>query len=350
MILTDKISIDELTRPTNLDEHWMRIAILEAYQGQGFTKPNPMVGAVLISDNGEFIAKGYHRYFGGAHAEVDVIQQAIAQGHSLKNTTLYCTLEPCCHTDKKTPPCLPLILQHHFKRVVIGTTDPNPKVRGKSLAALAEAGVEVKMGVLKNACQFLIREFNQEHLQKRPYLHLKMAQSLDGSHGPTVGKNSQARWMTNLAAKNYVHQLRAISDAVLIGGETLRQDSPLLNCRLEYFTKNDSFKQPVKLLLSNKEHLLQDSSFEVFKSIETLLSSNHKRILVEAGPKLMSLFIENNYFDELSIILAPCLLGNIQKLKFMQDYPLEEAIKLSTGKWIPLDDNILFHWVRPQNL
>ncbi len=350
MLLTDKLYIDELSRPHTLDEHWMRVAILEAYKAHGFTKPNPLVGAVLVSPTGELLAANHHQVFGGPHAEVNVINQAKALGHNLKGATLYCTLEPCCHTDKKTPPCLPLVINEQIGRVVIGRIDPNPKVSGKSILSLKDAGIHVSEGVLAKACDHLIREFIHEHATNLPYTHLKIAQSLDGSHGPTIGHNSQARWMTNDSAKDYVHELRAISDAVAIGGETLRQDSPLLTCRLNQFSQRADFKQPTKLLLSSKIQEGEKLGFQTYRDIESLRQSSFKRILIEAGPSLMSQLIERHNFNELSIILAPCLLGNIQKLKFVQDYSLANSIQLPQGKWMTLGDNILFHWIKPNNV
>jgi diaminohydroxyphosphoribosylaminopyrimidine deaminase/5-amino-6-(5-phosphoribosylamino)uracil reductase len=346
MLITDKIYIDQYSRPHNVDEHWMRMAILEAYQAQGFTKPNPMVGAVIIDQEGRVLAKAHHPFFGASHAEVLAIEAAKKMGFDLKNSILYCTLEPCCHTEKKTPPCLPKVLEQNFSKVVIGRLDPNPKVSGKSIEVLKNKGITVQVGVLEKACSFLIREFIHEQQKARPYLHLKIAQSLDGSHGPTQGENSDARWMTNSVAKDYVHSLRAISNSVLIGGETLRQDTPKLNCRLGHFQYHPHFKQPQRCVLTNKELPTDSDSYHVFKNFDEIIQSQFQRILIEAGPKLMALFLEQGIFDELSIILTPYFLGNIQKIKFMQDYGLDKKIDLSHGKWIPLENNMLFHWVK----
>lgn len=139
-----------------------------------------------------------------------------------------------------------------IKRVVLGTLDPNPKVSGKSVEVLRAAGVKVTVGVLEVACRYLIREFIHQQKTNSPYLHLKIAQSLDGSHGATTGQTSHDRWMTNNVAKNYVHQLRAISDAVLVGGETLRCDKPQLTCRLAKYSDRADFKQPQKIVLTKK--------------------------------------------------------------------------------------------------
>lgn len=347
MLITDKIYIDELTRPRNLDEHWMRLAIKCAYEGSPMTKPNPLVGAVLVDASGQLIATGFHRSFGGIHAEVDVISKAMEKNVTLENATLYCTLEPCCHTEKKTPPCLPLVLKHKIKRVVIGSLDPNPQVSGKSIQQLKATGTEVTVGVLENACKFLIREFSHKQIHQRPYIHLKIAQSLDGSHGPTQGKTSLERWMTNDEAKDYVHQLRAVSDAVLIGGETYRQDKPQLTCRIPNITQEKNFKQPTKLLLSRTERPKQDDNYVVLTSLTELNTmSNYQRILVEAGPRLMSMLLEEKLVDELSIIMTPTILGNIQKLKFMKEYGLKDAIQFNHAHWIELNGNLLFHWVK----
>lgn len=352
MLLTDQFYLNQYARPHSLDEHWMRVAIQQAYFGRGFTKPNPMVGAVLINKQGFVIGLGYHTKFGQAHAEVETIQQAVKKQHSLEDCTLYCTLEPCCHNNKKTPPCLPLILEKKIKRIVIGTLDPNPAVCGKSVDALKQQGVEVTVGILENACRFLIKEFITKTLTNLPYVHLKIAQSLDGSHGTTEGDSSQDRWMTNEMAKNYVHELRANTHGVVIGGNTLRSDKPQLNCRIHPFYDSPDFRQPDKIILTknkNIEHqqLKKQIDYNYYSTLEELSSSHYQSLLIEAGPKLMSSFIEKKFYNEISIIVTPKILGNIQKLKFMQDYNLKEAVDLNSGQWFKMQDNYLFHWVKP---
>lgn len=347
MLLTDKFYINKYARPQTLDEHWMLMAIHQAYLGRGFTRPNPMVGSVLINKHGFLVGQGFHSRFGQPHAEVEAIQDALSKKISVEDCTLYCTLEPCGHTHKKTPPCLPLILEKKIKRVVIGTLDPNPAVYGKSIEALKRAGVEVTVGVLQNACRYLIKEFSYKLNENLPYIHLKIAQTLDGSHGVIKGNSSQDRWMTNSEAKNYVHELRANNEAILIGGNTLRCDKPQLNCRLLNFTNSPHFHQPAKIILSQKNnHEWKENDYHFFSNFEDLLRCEYQSILIEAGPKLMSTFMEKKLFNEISIIVTSKILGNIQKLNFKQDYNLDDAIDLSTGQWFKMRDNYLFHWIK----
>ncbi|MDK3000937.1 bifunctional diaminohydroxyphosphoribosylaminopyrimidine deaminase/5-amino-6-(5-phosphoribosylamino)uracil reductase RibD, partial [Clostridium perfringens] len=157
-----------------MDEFFMKKALELARKGEGYVNPNPLVGAVIVK-GGEIIGQGYHEFFGGNHAEVNAINSSIK---STEGATIYVTLEPCCHYGK-TPPCVEAIIKNKFKRVVIGTLDPNPLVSGKSIKILRESGIEVKVGVLEKECIRLNEIFNFYIKESRPFIALKWAMTLD---------------------------------------------------------------------------------------------------------------------------------------------------------------------------
>ena len=207
------------------DEFFMRRALTLARRGLGRTSPNPMVGAVLVRQ-GEIVGEGYHRRYGGPHAEVEALRDA---GENIAGATMYVTLEPCCHRGKKTPPCLDALLGRGLARVVIGTIDPNPEVSGRSVRALEGTGIETTVGVLEEECRRL-NEAYFKYIQTRiPFVTLKVAQTLDGKIASSTG---DARWISSEASRRLAHRLRSVHDAVLVGIGTVLADDPLLTVRL----------------------------------------------------------------------------------------------------------------------
>ena len=202
----------------------MKRALNLARKGQGFVHPNPLVGAVLVKNN-KIIGEGAHERFGGPHAEVNAIRRA---AQSPAGATLYITLEPCAHTGK-TPPCTDLILKSNIKRVVVGAKDPHPLVSGKGLRILRNKGVRVETGVLEKEAAAMNRDFNYWVRRKVPYVIAKVAQSLDGK---IATKRGQSQWITGEEARRYGHGLRAASDAILVGVNTILRDDPRLSVRL----------------------------------------------------------------------------------------------------------------------
>ena len=209
------------------DNHprFMATAAAVARLGFGRTAPNPCVGAVLVR-NGKVVARGWHERFGGPHAEVNAIAHARRRGEDLSQCTLYVTLEPCNHHGK-TPPCTEAILAAGIRRVVVGTRDPNPQAAG-GIERLRAAGVEVIQGVLEDDCRDLIADFRLWQTSSRPYVLLKLAQTLDGKIAPRPGVPGA---VSGLRARRWVHRLRSRVGAVLVGGGTLRADNPQLTCR-----------------------------------------------------------------------------------------------------------------------
>jgi diaminohydroxyphosphoribosylaminopyrimidine deaminase/5-amino-6-(5-phosphoribosylamino)uracil reductase len=209
------------------DARFMRRAIRLAMNGRGSVEPNPMVGCVVVRA-GRVIGEGYHERYGGPHAEPNALAACAAAGESPEGATAYVTLEPCCHTNKKTPPCAPKLIEAKLARVVVGCLDPNPDVNGKGLAMLGEARIAVDGPMLEHEAKQLIAPFIARLCLRRPYVTLKWAQTADAKVAGARGARLQ---ISNQASTRLVHQLRANSDAVLIGITTATTDDPLLTAR-----------------------------------------------------------------------------------------------------------------------
>jgi len=192
------------------DEKYMRMALNLAVKGRGMTSPNPVVGAVVVN-NGRVVGTGYHKGPGQLHAEAVAIKES---GSEAAGATLYVSLEPCCHTDKRTPPCTREIISSGVRRVVAGMIDPNPLVNGRGIAELIDAGISVEKDVLNNdACR--INEIYTKFITSNiPFVILKSAASLDGKIALASG---ESRWITGKVARRYSHKLRSMVDAVMIG-------------------------------------------------------------------------------------------------------------------------------------
>jgi len=206
------------------DAAWMAQALALAALGEGTTRPNPLVGCVIVKD-GAIVGSGFHRAAGEAHAEALALAAA---GARASGATLYVNLEPCAHHGR-TGPCSAAIVGAGIDRVVAAIVDPNPLVDGRGLAALRSAGIRVTVGVLESEARALNASFLSTHLRGRPLVTLKAAQSLDGRISAAEGRS---RWVTGEASRRYAHRLRFRHDAVLVGAGTVRRDDPSLNVRL----------------------------------------------------------------------------------------------------------------------
>lgn len=301
------------------DEKYMLRAIQLAKCGEASTAPNPMVGAVIVR-NDCIVGEGYHRKYGGPHAEVNAVRSVrIPEGHTtlcdgqhnvsretseyFAECTMYVTLEPCSHWGK-TPPCCDMIVEHGFKRVVIGTQDPNAKVNGEGIRRMREAGIEVCVGVLENECRAINPCFNTSHSMLRPRITLKWAQMADGTMGLRAESNQRLRISTPFT-EMLVHRLRSRCQAIMVGTNTAIQDNPSLTTRL---WNGDS---PLRVTIDRKGRL--DSTTKVLSDgLETVVYHNeilseilfdlHKRgvqhLLVEGGSKLLQSFIDSNLWDD----------------------------------------------------
>lgn len=212
---------------TTDDSKWMKLALREAARGAGYVSPNPMVGCAIVSSEGKLLSKGYHERYGEAHAEVNAIA-AIKNEHDLIDATVYVTLEPCSHYGK-TPPCALALAELPIKRVVVAMIDPNPKVSGKGIEMLRANSIQVDVGLMKDEATRLNEFFLTYITTGRPFVTLKLAQTLDAY---TAAPDGMSQWITGEASRARVHEWRSVYDAVMIGRETALADNPSLNVRL----------------------------------------------------------------------------------------------------------------------
>jgi diaminohydroxyphosphoribosylaminopyrimidine deaminase/5-amino-6-(5-phosphoribosylamino)uracil reductase len=209
----------------SLDKKYMRMALRLATKAQGRTSPNPLVGAIVVKD-GKVLSRGYHPKAGDSHAEVLALKKA---GEAAEGATLYVTLEPCTHTDKRTPPCCPLVIQSGVKRVVVAMIDPNPRVSGKGILALRKAGIEVETKVLEAEAKKMNEAFIKHITTGMPFVTLKIAQTLDGKIATAAG---ESKWITGEEAREAGRRLRGCNDAILVGINTILKDDPALTTRV----------------------------------------------------------------------------------------------------------------------
>jgi diaminohydroxyphosphoribosylaminopyrimidine deaminase / 5-amino-6-(5-phosphoribosylamino)uracil reductase len=207
------------------DEAYMRAALALARRGLGETAPNPSVGCLIVA-NGRVAGRGRTATGGRPHAEIRALQMA---GAAARGATAYVTLEPCAHTDKISPPCTQALIEAGIRRVVVGTTDPNPRVNGGGIARLREAGIEVVENILQRECTGVISGFSMVMTEHRPLIRLKLASSLDGKIA-TV--NGESQWITGESSRRAAHAMRGRHDAVLVGVGTVLADDPELTCRI----------------------------------------------------------------------------------------------------------------------
>jgi len=219
------------------DLRFMQMALDLAARGRGFTSPNPLVAAVVVKD-GAVVGQGYHQFAGGPHAEVYAIDAA---GPQARGATLYVNLEPCNHTGR-TPPCTLKIVEAGIRRVVVGMQDPNPAVTGGGADFLKQRGIEVTLGVCKEAAEALNEVFIKYIRTRRPFVIAKCAATLDGRIATRTG---DSKWVTGEAARACVHELRHAVDAILVGVGTVAADDPQLTTRIA----DREVKDPVRVIL-----------------------------------------------------------------------------------------------------
>jgi diaminohydroxyphosphoribosylaminopyrimidine deaminase/5-amino-6-(5-phosphoribosylamino)uracil reductase len=226
------------------DEQFLRRAMRLAMNGRGRVEPNPMVGCVIVRRDGRVIGEGFHARYGGQHAEPAAL---VSCAESPAGATAYVTLEPCCHTDKQTPPCAPRLIEAKIARVVVGCLDPNPQVNGQGVAMLREAGIAVERAgaAMEAEAKQLIAPFILRVTRQRPYVTLKWAESSNGKVTGAMGKRLK---ITNAASDRVVHELRARCDAIAVGTNTLLADDPLLTARVPASREQ---RRPLRVVLSN---------------------------------------------------------------------------------------------------
>ena len=226
------------------DREFMKKALRLALRGEGCTSPNPMVGAVCVI-GGRIVGRGYHKKAGSPHAEIEAFLDAAKKGISLKGATLYVTLEPCCHTEKLTPPCTDAIIASGISDVVVGAIDPNPKVSGEGVAKLRKNGIAVRTGVLERECTETNEFFNKHVVSGLPFVILKSASTIDGKIASATG---DSKWIGSLRQRKMAHRLRKKVDAVIVGINTVLTDDPGLDVRLI----RGNVRQPVPVIMDSK--------------------------------------------------------------------------------------------------
>jgi diaminohydroxyphosphoribosylaminopyrimidine deaminase/5-amino-6-(5-phosphoribosylamino)uracil reductase len=339
----------------NDDELYMKRALRLAAKALNMTRPNPMVGAVMVKD-GLIISEDFHRKPGTPHAEALAIEKA---GGKSKGSTLYVNLEPCCHTGKRTPPCTGAIVDSGIREVVIGMMDPNPKVSGKGILELRKAGLEVRSGILREKAERLNETYIKYITTETPFVILKIAMTLDGKIATPEG---QSKWITSEEARNQVHRLRSSVDAVVSAIGTVKADDPEFTARirggrspiriiidpnLEISLHSKVLQVPPKTIivtkrfhglpsnnpptplfakggqggLSNEEKkkILLDKGIEIIEyegekaDLKWLMKRLGKQeivsVLIEAGSSLNARALEEEIVDKVMFFIAPKIMG-----------------------------------------
>lgn len=309
-----------------IDERFMRRALQLARLGNGAVSPNPMVGAVIVHD-GRIIGEGYHRQWGGPHAEVNAVN-SVHDKLLLADSTMYVTLEPCSHYGK-TPPCAELLVRERIPRVVVGITDPFARVSGRGVKMLMDAGAEVVTDVLAEECRALNRRFITAHMHRRPYVMLKWAQSADRY----MGIAGQKVVFSNDVTMMWMHRERSRCDAILVGAGTVACDNPSLTVR-----RWPVARHPLRVVLDgrlsmphgsllltdglptiiynnvkngkegNVEYVQMDTSSPV-TWLADLYGRGITSLMVEGGARVLNELIDNDVWDEARIETAPVALG-----------------------------------------
>ena len=247
------------------DQEYMLRAIQLAKKGEGWTNPNPMVGAVIVKD-GRIIGEGYHKKCGELHAERNAIASLT---ESAEGATIYVTLEPCCHYGK-TPPCTEAIIEQKIKKVVIGSRDPNPKVAGKGAQILRESGITVVQDFMREECDRLNPVFFHYITTKTPYVVMKYAMTLDGKIACATG---DSKWVTGEIARTQVHRMRGRYRGIMVGIGTVLADDPMLNCRVE------GGVDPVRIICDSNLHIPTESQIvKTASDIETIVACSQEAL------------------------------------------------------------------------
>ena len=330
------------------DDAWMLRALALAVRGQGHVAPNPLVGCVLVGAHGQRLGEGWHARYGEAHAEVNAVRDAETRHgpDAARGATAYVTLEPCSHTGK-TPPCADLLVEKGVARVVVGRRDPNPQVDGRGIARLRAAGIVVDESPLAPLAARLVEGFARRVAEGRPFVTLKVAQTLDGFAATASG---DSRWVTGEAARAHVHAVRAASDAVLVGAGTARADDPALTLRHGVegvqplrVVLDRAAALPATLRLFSDQHagrtvavLAEDAPSPAYEgrvaTVRVRETNGHldlravlralasgdglpggrgvNSVLVEAGPGLAGAVLAADFVDRLMVYVAPKLLGD----------------------------------------
>lgn len=359
------------------DESAMNRALEIAQGGIGFVEPNPAVGAVVVSADGQSVAEGFHREFGDSHAEVVALQNA---GEQARRATIYVTLEPCSHHGK-TPPCADALIAAGVSRVVVATQDPADHVAGKGIAKLRAAGIQVDIGTCQQQAEELIAPFRKLFSLELPYIHAKWAMTLDGKIASRTGSS---KWISNETSRAVVHKLRGRMDAILTGIGTVNADDPMLTARppgprvatrvildsqarlridsklmqtvdqapVLIFTCEDSDKQRCDALRSQGAEVVftqRDKKTGIMNLLDILKELGRRQmtnVLIESGGQVLGSFFDAGHVDEVHCFIAPKLIGGSDAVSPIGGVGLdsmEQALSLDHQNVENLDGDIYIH-------
>jgi diaminohydroxyphosphoribosylaminopyrimidine deaminase/5-amino-6-(5-phosphoribosylamino)uracil reductase len=355
------------------DTYYMNKALRLAKKGSGFVSPNPMVGAVLVKDDC-ILSTGYHKNFGGSHAEVNVLLNLTK--YQTEGSTLYVNLEPCSHYGK-TPPCVDTIIKTGIIRVVVGTMDPNPNVNGRGIEKLKKNGIKVTLGILEEACYRLNESYFKYITYKKPFVTLKIAQTLDGKIATQTG---HSRWITNDKSRQIVHKMRSESDSVMVGIDTVLSDDPELTVRtvrgrnpkrilldsrlripmnasvLQHHDPENTILVISKKIKSVKIETLQkkgiqlwsldlneEKNIDLSKLLEKCADHGIGSVLVEGGKRLFTSFLESHEVDRIVIFIAPKVFGKgMEVFGNLGITSPEDAIQFKDTAWYKVGSDMMF--------
>lgn len=356
--------------PERADKRYMKRALQLARRGMGQVSPNPMVGAVIVR-SGKIIAEGYHRRFGGDHAERDALKRASS---NVRGAAIYVNLEPCCHWGK-TPPCVDALIEQGIKRAVIGTLDPHPQVNGKGIKILRDHGIEVVKGVLDEEARALNEVYFHYTRTGLPFVTVKYAQSLDGRIATSRG---DSRWISSEASQKFAHRLRAQHDAIMVGIGTVLTDDPLLTVRSVKgrnplrIILDSSLRIPLKAQViqgegqtlivttdaqdKKKVQTIQQQGKEilvvqrgphgrpVLKSLMQVLAKRGiSSILVEGGGEVITSLLKGGLVNRLVVITASLILGKgIEGIGDLGITEIKQAIRPTTYKVRRIGEDVIF--------
>lgn len=371
--------------PAKEDKIWMQRALSLAEKGRGFVSPNPMVGCVIVSEDGDIIGEGFHERYGQAHAEVNAVN-SVDNSSKLQNATVYVTLEPCSHYGN-TPPCAKFLSEKPIRRVVVAMKDPSEKVNGRGIDILRENGIKVDIGILKNEAKKLNESWIHTIEFGRPFVTLKIAQTADGY---IAAPNGDSKWISSEESREKVHFWRSQNDAVMVGRNTALHDNPSLTVRLVEGRQpkrvvidgpfelprnlnlfSDQFEEKTVIITHNREksQAEADPMLKMFQSnyfrgeiihvekvnghsriregMKKLADSGITSLLVEGGQQLSSALLKKGLVDRLQLFIAPKLLGGGTKsivdldINRMEDIvPFRDYHWQQTGQDILLTANL----------
>lgn len=355
------------------DSELIKLTIKLAKKAEGMTSPNPLVGAVLVKD-GNILGKGYHKKAGLPHAEIEAINDAKSKNNKIKSSTLYVNLEPCCHRNKKTPPCTESIIREGISRVVVGTTDPNPQVSGKGVEYLRSRGISVDVGYCEDECRDLNEIFFKYIKTGRPFVILKLACSLDGKIATVTGNS---KWIGSPRQRHFAHRLRNRVDAVLVGINTVLEDNPRLNVRL----KKKNISQPVPVVIDSSLKIDKDSNIFKFHEnpviattdvseadqsltersrvlvvnadergrvdlnslMEKLPSLGIQSLLIEGGSRIAGSALNSKIVDKMVFFYSPRLIGGdgMNMFSGLNISRIEDSVRLVNVKFRKFGDEFM---------